>query len=276
MTDHARAGDPELFTIATSGYVAFVLNLYASMQRAGIGQSLVVYALDRAAHVAVERAGLRSRQYGHGERPAWSDFGTNEFARTMAFKYLIAVEILRSGRSAMYVDSDVVMLRDPVPNVLATLATADAHLAMQVEEPLHLLNAGFWCARPARPVIDLFSSLAERIMNSSAYIDDQKELNRILPHDPSVRWTTLHPEQYACGNQFLPGRTVEEGGVHIDRSGAPFPFNDAFVLHFNFLTTKQQKVLAMLKTGMVLHPDLAREVPILKRLRGVLWRKPRT
>jgi len=254
------------FAIATMGYLPFVLNLHASLVRLGLGAELVVYSLDDEAHVALQREGIRSIRAGNASTPHLSVWGTPSFARTMAFKYEVALTILQSGKDALYLDTDIVVLRNPFGYLRRALADSSADLAMQVQEPDFGFNAGFWFARARPAVVSLFDRLRQECAKGR---DDQNLLNEWLPRDHSVSVLPLDAELFACGNQFLDGPLVEQGGYCIDRSLRPFPYEAAYLLHFNYLIGDEAKVWAMARHGALFHPRLA------SKTKGVLVRARR-
>lgn len=92
---------PAIFTIATDGYAPFVLNLHASMQRVGLGEALQVYCLDDAVYGELRKAGLSVHRPAGERPPAWSDYGTRAFARTVRYKYLLALDVMAGGRDVL-------------------------------------------------------------------------------------------------------------------------------------------------------------------------------
>ncbi len=259
-----------MFTIATSGYLPFVLNLHASLARLGLGESLLVYALDDESHAELNAAGVRSHRFGLADYRATSPFRSEDFARIMACKYGAALEILAANRNALYVDSDIVFLRDPTDELHRRLAGSDADLLMQFETPKNVFNAGFWLARPRPGVVTLFERLGEACRSGG---DDQDLLNQWQSEGPGVSIEPLDAELFACGNQFLGGLPVEQGGFSIDRSKRPFPYREAYLLHFNYLIGEETKVRAMAQHGGIFHSLLAaRTGGILFRLRRLLDR----
>jgi hypothetical protein len=248
---------PAIFTIATDGYAPFVLNLHASMQRVGLGEALQVYCLDDAVYGELHEAGL-SVHRAVGERaPEWSDYGTRGFATTMRYKYLVALDLMAGGRDVLYVDSDIVFLKDPLSYLARVAGDGDAHLVLQYEFPNDAFNAGFWWARATPSVRALFDTLASAL-DTPDFTCDQIVLNRLLREQSVVQYKALDAELFAAGNQFLEGVTIADGGLHVDRSHTRFPLESAYMLHFNFLIGKRQKVAAMLRMGVAFHASMKR------------------
>jgi len=245
----------EMFTLATRGYAPFVLNLEASLARVGLADRLVVYALDDHVHAELLASGLRSRRVGPDSHPEWSDYGTAGFARTMAFKYTVAGEIIASGRCAWYVDADIVFLKDPTQHLEELVAGAAPDLIVQYEDPPGRLNAGFWLALPTPRTAEFLAAIPPRL-DTVDFTCDQKVMNELLSAGGVLTVEKLDAERFACGNQFLEGRVVEEGGLHVNRRVRPFPRDEAFIMHFNFTIGLKQKLRAMQEHGAIMHPSL--------------------
>src|SRR5262245_31675116 len=106
--------DTQLFTIATRGYAPFAANLHASLDRLGLGSALAAYAaddrlVDDLAALAIDARPLPNAQ----NLPNWSNHMAAGFAEITACKYVVARNIMAEGRSAAFVDGDIVFLRDP-------------------------------------------------------------------------------------------------------------------------------------------------------------------
>jgi hypothetical protein len=247
MSDHGLQ-DIVMFTIATGGYVPFVLNLHASLVRVGLGDELVVYSLDDEAQRKLSGAGIRSFRYAADPCQRWSDYGTLEFMRTNSFKYAVALEILKTDKKALYVDSDIVFLRDPIDYLHEVTAKSSAHLVIQFESSKNRYNAGFWLAMPARPVIELFSRVWSALQTAT-YIGDQEVLNERLPQVDGLTTYALDRDLFPIGNRFLK--------PHVDASGRLFDADSAYILHFTHLIGKEAKVVAMMEHNAIFYPGLA-------------------
>jgi hypothetical protein len=249
-----RLENTVMFTIATGGYIPFVLNLHASLKRVGMQDQLVAYSLDNTAHAELSAAGVRSSRYTADNVQLWSDCLTPQFERTMSFKYEVALDILKAGKNALYTDSDIVFLRNPIDYLRTVIAQSGADLVMQHELPKNAYNAGFWFARSTPSVIELFSDVRSALQ-ASPPPGDQIVLNERLPLMRGIKTSALDADLFACGNRFLVSR--ERRASYADCSGRPFDADSAYMLHFNFLVGKEAKVLAMIRHNAVFHPSVA-------------------
>jgi hypothetical protein len=243
-----------MFTVATAGYVPLVLNLHASLRRIGLGNQLVVYTTDRTVKRELSAMGIRSLRFGRQRYVRWSDYKAPGFAEIVAYKYAVASELLKAGRNVLFVDGDIVFLRNPAKHLREVIERISAHLIMQFESPKGVYNTGFWFAKPEPLLLELFRDIQHALIVDKKYNCDQECLNEIIGHRDEIRIHALDVELFACGNQFLGSFATSR--LSIDRSINPFPMDSAYLLHFNYLVGKEQKVAAMQRHNTVFYPDL--------------------
>jgi hypothetical protein len=246
--------DTVMFTIATAGYVPFVLNLHASLQRIGLGKQLVVYTPDRRVKRKLSAMGVRCVRFGRQRYRRWSDFGTPEFNKFMAYKYTVATEILNSGSNVLFVDGDIVFLRNPAKYLRDAMERTSAHLIMQFEAPKNVYNTGFWFAKPEPSVLGLIRDMRDFLMADTRFTNDQDPFNEIIRESDGIRIHALDAELFACGNQFLGDLSLSK--YCIDRSSNPFPIDSAYLLHFCYIVGKEKKVAAIMKHNALFYPGL--------------------
>ncbi|MGA2329101.1 MAG: putative nucleotide-diphospho-sugar transferase [Bryobacteraceae bacterium] len=258
-----------MFTIATGGYVPFVLNLEASLEQIGMGRQLLVYALDDKAQQELSVSGVRSVRYPTERCRYWSDYGTPEFGRIASYKYAVGCAVLKSGKNALFVDGDVVFLRNPMSYLREIVRETSADLAVQFESPKNVYNTGFWFATSHPPVIELFSEVQKSLL-AQTFSCDQVCFNAHLGLATGIRICALDPDLFACGNRF-----IEDSAEFAGRSNNRLPVDAAYVLHFNYVVGKEAKVSAMRKYGVVFYPGLAThshpQQPVLSRLMQKEW-----
>jgi hypothetical protein len=244
-----------MYTITTAGYVPFVLNLHASMKRVGIGNHLVVYTSDQEVQRELSSMGLRSICFGQQKLPGWGDYATADFAQIVAYKYAVATEILLSGSNALFVDGDIVFLRNPARHLEMVIDQSSAQMIMQYESPpVNEYNTGFWFARPHPAVFNLFQDIQDRLLLYKTFTCDQRCFNAITRNSDRIALQALDVELFACGNQFL--GTLINLNYAVDRSANPFPFKSAYLLHFNYLVGKEAKVNAIKECNALFYPEL--------------------
>lgn len=241
-----------MYTLATAGYVPFVLNLHESMRRVGMAECLVTFTPNEAVQRELSACGLRIFSLGREELPDWGDWFTPEFARIVSLKFAVASEILMSGRNAFFIDADIVFLRNPADYLQEIVSRSSAQMIMQYEAPKNVYNAGFWFARPHPAVIQLFQDIRKNLIDKT--YSDQACLNELARENIQIEIEALDPELFACGNQFLGG--LSDAPETIDRSIQPFDFASAYLLHFNYVVGKRAKVSAMKEHNSLFYPGL--------------------
>ncbi|WP_363345805.1 putative nucleotide-diphospho-sugar transferase [Methylocystis echinoides] len=246
--------DTTLITVCTAGYLPFILNLHASLEQIGLGGELVVYTPDPSVQQMLSARGIRAEVFGRNSYNKWTNFGESGWCETMAYKYAVAAEILKTGKKVFFVDGDIVFLRNPGEHLKLILETTTAPLIMQFESPKGVYCAGFWLARPDPVVLELFRDIQSHLVEIKTDFSDQECLNR-LGRERDIKVHALDVELFACANQFL-GRDMLDTPERIDRPSTPFPFDSAYVLHFNYLIGKKQKIQAMAKYNAIYYQGL--------------------
>ncbi len=120
---------PVITTLTNSGYRELTLNLYLSMQAIGMKDVLHIGCIDlEAKRWLAERAPL-----AHvflldvsERRTDWVTFDSSGWKEVTYNKFLVIHPILASGRDVVFLDGDIVLLRDPIPSMKKSLKDADA------------------------------------------------------------------------------------------------------------------------------------------------------
>ena len=253
-----------IYTLATAGYVPFVLNLHELMKRVGMADCLAAFTPKEAVHRELSAYGLQALSLGREDLPDWGDWFTPEFASIVSLKFAVASEILMSGRNALFVDADIVFLRNPTDYLQEIISRSSAQMIMQYEAPKNVYNSGFWFARPHPAVIELFQNIRKNLIDKT--YSDQTCLNELANENNQMKIEALDPELFACGNQFL-GR-LSDATETIDRSIKPFDFTSAYILHFNYVVGKRAKVNAMKEHNSLFYPGLLRSTEVNLPLLG--------
>jgi hypothetical protein len=247
-----------MFTVATAGYVPFVLNLDASLRRIGLGNQLLAYTSDSRVQRRLEKRGVRSIAYTAKRYPCWSDYGTPAFARIVAYKYEVASHILATGRNVLFVDGDIVFLRNPAAYLRHVVDQTSAPLIMQFESPKNVYNTGFWFAKPEPVVFRLFADIQNSLLVTKQFKCDQKSFNESIRATKNIV-DALDPQLFACGNQFLDNISEKCAGF-IARSSNTFNVELAYLLHFNYIVGRTEKAAAIKKYAVEFYPHLMAEV----------------
>lgn len=225
------------FTHANHGYCDFVLNTIATMKRAECPWSLVVFCLDQAAIDTLAPHGVVCVPFFVDASQKLETYYAPAYKR-IVFVKLDILESLMAADVAdyiLYLDSDVVFYRDPMPYLL-TLASADPQtdVFFQCGEP-HLMTcsgatvekcknycSGFFLTRTNQAARELFH-YADIDPANTQYDGDQDFINARLRATTPVVANALSP-------MFFPN------GSH--RQALP---KDPYVLHYNYLFSYEKK-----------------------------------
>jgi hypothetical protein len=238
-----------------------------------MAEHLVAFTPNETVQHELSARGLRSLTFGGEALADWGDFWTPEFAQIVALKFAVGMEILSSGKNALFVDGDIVFLRNPIDYLQRLISQSTAQMIMQYESPKNVYNTGFWFARPHHAIVELFNTIRLNLA-AEMYFDDQSCFNELIYGNDQINIEALDPELFACGNQFL-GK-LSKASETIDRTTHPFDFSSAYLLHFNYLNGKQAKIHAMKEHSARFYPGLsgglAAKVPLWARLRASIRR----
>lgn len=154
-----------LISMATSdaGYQQLVENLHSSLCQIGLGARFVTYDLP-------EKAAQR---------------GTESYIDIRYSKIQVIGDHLSSGETVLFLDADVVMIRNPVRYLLHELV--NNHIVAQRFAPCHYpetlgkqcVSTGFIAVKPTDLTIDLFCK-AEKVENPFLCIGEQEYINAKL------------------------------------------------------------------------------------------------
>lgn len=142
-----KAMVPTVITGATAGYARMTANAYRHFLRFGI--MLRVYCLDEGAYSALQELGVPAVLLCHAAAaPEQLVYGTPEFKEASMRKLAAMADALRTNAVVVWVDGDVVPLRDPcsaLTQIAERMRADNVDLAMQCDEPA---RAG--CSGPGR------------------------------------------------------------------------------------------------------------------------------
>lgn len=227
-----------LFTITTSGYVPLTKNLLASLQAVGRNDAITVYCLDVEAVAQLKTVTSRYELIEVDSIPAFAEFMGAGFNRIVAMKYLIALQAMEAGRIPLYIDGDVVVLKNPIP--LMTEQLKNHELVIQVEVPKGVCNAGFWMCKSTPKVIELFSKVLGDLQ-SGKLKEDQGRFNQYIAQYDTLSVCRLPVDQFVAGNLIFNNE---------------YDKDNAYILHFNFTKGMQNKIEQMRDYGGIRDPNL--------------------
>jgi hypothetical protein len=257
------------FTYANHGYANFVINLATSLLKAGCQWKLLVFCLDHD---------IKNDLMGIGNVipiSFYSDVSTNmESYNTVPYKQIVLTKLdifaslqaflakLNSSVTHIfYIDSDVVIFKDPLPY----LVTNDADLVMQCGEKLRICTShsheqlhelelcincctGVVFSKVSNKLLQMFSY--ENIDPSNTEFDgDQDYINAYLKKDKNDISVLILPVEL-----FPNGFWCRE------------PFSDKYLLHYNYMFA-EHKIPMMKYNGHWFSPQEERKSNVARIFR---------
>lgn len=140
-----------VFTVTTNGYKFLTWNLWLSIQKLGLPWKLCIVCLDKESHRFFSQiANIPSivlpetRLQVQGDPTKVAAHGSGDFNRITKLKLATFTYLFKNPNieRLFYLDSDIVLFRDPVPYLLTTL-TEENPLWFQCDEH----NPEFTCSR---------------------------------------------------------------------------------------------------------------------------------
>ncbi|MGJ8726172.1 MAG: putative nucleotide-diphospho-sugar transferase [Roseibacillus sp.] len=182
-----------LFTNSDPRYLELQENLLASMQRVGFPMETV----------RVE-----------GVEGSYGIYGSEEFNETVFKKLDLVWSLMKEGYSVLFVDVDIVFLKNPLPKLFRLLGTGvDAVFQSAGQHPVSKVNTGFFLVRPTPESLSLFEvgNWKPKDQNLNE-IHDQQYINQKLKSSEwlDFSYTTLPLGQFPTGNHWFSGKADEE------------------------------------------------------------------
>lgn len=188
-----------VLTFGNSGYVPMMANLLVSLGRVGAPNTLVVALSEGVCdHPLIASSAGACVQYPRSFQGT-SKFGSAGFASLVHVKTEAALCALALGYSILLADADMVMLRNPLPDLAAGAASFDVQIQDDAEGGR---NSGFMYL-PARPAAAAFLVQALTIGRSKRDMRQQPAVNQAL----SLMSSQLHVKVRLLLWGCLPTRT---------------------------------------------------------------------
>jgi hypothetical protein len=109
-------GPITLVTFCNRGYADFTLNLYLSLNNIGLENHLAIASADDEAKAFFSNRDIDCFLYPTDYNKEFSDFGSKAFRQLMIGKLEVINSSLKAGVEILYLDSDIVVLKEPWPS----------------------------------------------------------------------------------------------------------------------------------------------------------------
>ena len=225
-----------VFTLTSNGYKFLTLNLVRMIQAARVPWTLCIICADTAAHTFFTQEGIpciRAPGAGGAAPPQIVPFGTRQFQQLNRMKLglltsLIGVPEVRQG---IYLDGDIAVYRDFVPDIETRLAAAPHTFLLQCDERTRVDCSGTLC-----PI--LCTGLIAWSHGASA------EPFRLSGPEAESTWSACPEDQPFVNRRLLETGTAAQSlprslypnGAFASLFGRGSTRKDeAFLLHYNYL-----------------------------------------
>jgi hypothetical protein len=207
-----------LITVTNTGYLLYTLNLLKSLQPYGLDRDMLIVCMDRPAATALAAKGYRTTcedQDGLGRFCPWNTKGYDQICYT---KLQTVHRLLSEGRHVWMVDGDVVVLRDPRPDLVRGSAVADLVIQNDAQDDADTTNlcTGYLWIRSTPETIRCYAPEQVRARWAACAFDnnDQTYVNQWVK--PVCRTLALPIAQYPNGKVFLEQRVTDPVLVHFN------------------------------------------------------------
>ncbi len=233
------------FTLTSNSYKFLTLNLLTHLKRAGVPWTFAIVCADKASHRFFRQEGYPALLMDGAEAdygPRLIPFGTRLFQGLNRKKLDLLAEFAARPevRIGVYLDGDIAVYSDPVPDLLARFeaAPADVNLLIQCDEQTRVACSGISAPCPQacsgvfawrHGIPPIVFRVAESPATWSACPEDQVFLNRRLA-DLAVPFQTLPRDAYPNG-QFVAAAAAKDAAI---------------LLHYNWIVgdMKRKRMIA--------------------------------
>ncbi|NBO09342.1 MAG: hypothetical protein EBV30_08360 [Actinobacteria bacterium] len=224
-----------VFTLTNNGYKYFTLNLVEHLKRAKVPWKLCVVCADASSFRFFQIQSIdcvKASSFLPETGPDISPFGTTHFQRLNRKKVELLTEFVTNPaiKHGIYMDGDIAVYNDFVPDIVTRLNTGPEKLFLQCDEGSVADCSGCPCPNGCTGFIAWSHSISPTIFRVNTETmaiwkekpEDQVFVNRMLKQE-NVVWGTLPRGLYANG-QFVSRFRVD-----------PTKKENAMLLHYNYL-----------------------------------------
>ena len=227
----ALRGRCEIVQFFTSGLIEQWRNFMATARKVGVADRVVVYPMDEESKAACISDGVETRDLLlDRSHVAESSFMDSAWWGIMANKLRAVTDALRRGGIVLYLDTDIVLLRDPLHDLLKK---EPADVRYQPEEGPGEACAGCLLFYPTRGALKLVEEWQAALPDHPC---DQSAFNHVLGEDMrgSVRALPMSGTDYLNGLRHwgpVAGTKELQGG----ETAATRRMEKAVLIHNNFI-----------------------------------------
>eukprot|EP00897_Mesotaenium_endlicherianum_P000855 jgi/Mesen1/10770/ME000091S10319 len=254
-----------ILVAVTNGYAEMLMNFVCSLRKIGLGENLVVAALDEDLYRFAFTQGLAVyyEQASDGLKnidQASCAFGTQCFRQFTKLKSRAVLRVLKAGFSVLWTDVDIVWYSDPLPHLMSF---GPGTFPIQSNEPnetipgtgIRRINSGFYFARSDAMTIEAFEAITAHAALTK--LSEQPSFYDILCGEKGELLVKSGKEECVWTNGlrtiFLDRARYPNGAVHKFWSAPDVTqacrARGCIILHNNWISGKDAKKDRLVKNG---------------------------
>lgn len=236
-----------VWTMTTNGYKYITLNLYKSIQRLNASWRFQIVACDKESLNFFKREGIPVELYpnaGPSNESRLAQWGSTQFSRYNFMKLTMLNRFAKNPeiQTCIYIDGDIVVYKDFVPDVLSRLDTSPETLLFQCDEKEPSVCSPEGC-------INCCTGFIAWRHGADKGIFDPSDSKKWSEHPDDQLWVNRELRAQGISYKSLP-RNLYPNGVYIPIIKT---IPEAFLLHFNH-RVGNAKVVEMKRLGQWLIP----------------------
>lgn len=227
-----------VWTLSTNGYKFITLNLLKTIERLKLPWKLVVVAADKESYIFFKREGYPTLQYPnatHTNENAISRWGTPQFQKYNFIKLFCLNAFAKNPaiQNCIYMDGDIVVFKDFLPDILSRLEAKPETILIQCDEKEPKSCAAEGCPNCCTGFIAWRQGADKGIF-------DVADRAKWAEHPDDQLWVNHQIRERKIPHETLPRNLYPNGAYIPGIKEMP----EAFLLHFNWRvgTAKIQEI----------------------------------
>lgn len=213
-----------------------VTDMVQAFMRSAGDIPVVLFALDEKIAAALDGICDVVEYFDSDVEDKFYDYGTEEYKKIAWHGWFIGHEILKSGRSYIYMDVDIMIRRDFTDDILSRSAECVIQKYL-IGHPPNAIGqgcAGFYFMRPTERTLSLTPEFFES-HDYLRYKDDQDFFNSVILNS-GMDIELLDMGEYPVGAYFYSNPDIHD---------------TCYIAHFNCIVGRKAKIAAMVKYGFI-------------------------
>ena len=241
-------------TMVDYGFLDVAINLYlTSFKRLGIKNYVFVALNKRCCDVLDARKINCVRYFSENEAGLMASvYGTNTYNKKTHFKSKIVLELLKLGFNPLFVDADIVFIK----NMGSTILKLGQRFDLVAQYDIVEMNSGLYYGNSTAKLVDLFTDVARSmLLPKTANKSEQKLVNAALRRHRNVSTHYLDMNRVCPGVKYWERYKIQFNVMHPWTLARASKTSDVDVIHNNWIFSKAAKVYRFKESLMWLVDD---------------------